>query len=502
MKTTEWPPQWLLDPLLHASSGNQVWLVGGAIRDHFLQHETVDFDFVVEYEARRMAREVAKSLGGHYYELDDARDTGRVILSSEEHERLLIDFAGLREASIDEDLKERDFTINALALNIRQPEELIDPTGGLKDLKDGLLRICHPGVLLDDPIRSLRAIRLAILLELEIEAITLKEVKGAVHLLVEVSPERVRDEFFKILDLPHPGRAIRLMDHFGFITFIFPELDTLKGLSQPAPHEYTGWFHTLAVVDRLGDLVAVLSRKHDPEKSSQLALGEITYRLGRYRDAINDYLDQELSQGRHLRQLLFLGALFHDSGKPSCSEWVDGRIRFIGHERAGSKMLIQRAKAMPLSNVETRWLGNLVLQHMRPAFLEQEVKISRRATYRFLRDVHDAGVGVILLSLADLMGKQNPPVDQNTLSRRVEVARQLLEATFESEPDRYSPVPVIRGDELAHLLGIEPGPEIGQLLEMIREAQVAGEITTKSQAINFARLVRSPGSRDEPEGDA
>jgi poly(A) polymerase len=502
MKTTEWLPQWLHDPILQASSGNQVWLVGGAIRDRLLQLESYDFDFAVEYEARKMARKVAQALGGHYYDLDDIRDTGRVILSVEGNRPRLLDFARLREASIEEDLKARDFTINALAIHLLRPEELIDPGGGLKDLKDGLLRLCHPGALIDDPIRCLRAIRLAVQLQMQIEASTSKEIREAVHHLVEISPERVRDEVFKILDLSHPGRALRLMDHYAFFSTICPELDALRGLAQSPPHEYPVWLHTLAVIDRLRDLLAVLSREHDPEKSSQLALGEIVYRLGRYRGEINDYLDQELSHGRRIRQLLFLGTLFHDSGKPSCYECIDGRIRFLGHERAGAKIVAGRAKALTLSNIEIRWLERLVLQHLRPVFLEREGSILPRAKYRFLRDTQDAGVGIVLLSLADLMGRQNPPVDHNALARRVDVARQLLGACFEVEDTVYDPKPIIRGDELANRLGIKPGPQIGRLLEMIREAQVTGEIKTKSEAIDFAKKIRESDVEDRLEGKA
>jgi putative nucleotidyltransferase with HDIG domain len=495
MKSSNWLPDWLYNSLIKASSGFQVWLVGGAVRNTLLGIETIDFDFAVKDNARNLARLVANSLGGYYYELDSDRDTGRVILPQEDQSRLFLDFARLSGGGIGEDLRERDFTINALAVDLLQPEKVIDTTGGLQDLKDKVLRLCSPDSILADPIRGLRAVRLAVRFGLIIEPDALRAIRIGAGYLSNMSPERIRDEFLRLMDLPLPGKAIRLMDHLWLVSVLFPHLDSLRDLTQSPPHEFSAWDHTLVVLDHLGKLLTALNRNYDPENATELLMGEVVYRLGRFREEMNRYLERELSHGRQIRRLLFFGALYHDVGKPGCYELADGQVHFHGHEVVGAEIIAREAKDLKLSNSEIHWLRILVRNHLRPSQLERETTISQRAIFRFIRDTGEVGVGVILLSLADLLGQQTPPMDQEKLSKRVEIARQLLTAIFEASPKRYRPDPLLRGDEIARALGIEPGPEIGRLLKGLQEAQAIGEVTSKTEAYEFIRWMykQSPG---------
>jgi poly(A) polymerase len=484
MMPANWLPEWLHDPLIQACNNVRVWLVGGAIRNTLLGLETIDFDFAVDGNARSLARSVADTFNGYYYELDRTRDTGRVILIQDNEKRLLLDFSRLRGDQIQDDLKDRDFTINALAVEIPQPEKVIDVTGGLQDLKDKILRLCSPEAILADPIRALRAVRLAVQFELSIDPITLNAIRGNANQLLKVSSERIRDEFFRMMDLPLPGRAIRLMEHLDLNSVLFHELVPLRDLAQPPPHELTGLDHTLAVIDHLGTLLVALSRDYDLETASELIMGEIVYRLGRFRDELNQHLDRELSLGRKIRQLLFFGALYHDAGKPACYTLENEQIHFYGHEAIGAEILAEKARDLKMSNSEVRWLQSLVRNHLRPAQMEREKTISHRAILRFLRATDEGGVEVVLLSLADLLGQRIPPMDQEILSKRVDTARQLLKAIFEDTRE-YNPVPLLDGNEIAQELDIKPGPEIGRLLETLQEAQVSGEVTSRVEAFVF-----------------
>ncbi len=500
MNPPNWLPHWLYNPLIQVCSDVQVWLVGGAVRNTLLGLETIDYDFIVEANARNLARMVANALGGHYYELDDDRDTGRVILTQEDKGRLLLDFARMRGGGIEEDLKDRDFTINALAIELSQPEQVLDATSGLQDLKDKVLRVCSPDAILADPIRGLRAVRMAVQFGLIIEPKTLQAIRSGTNQLSSVSSERIRDEFFRLMDLPLPGKAVRLMDHMGHLSELFPHLDNLRDLAQPPPHEFSAWDHTLAVLDHLAKLLLVLSKDYDAEIASELVLGEIVYRLGRFRDGINLHLDRELSHGRKIRQLLFFGALYHDTGKPECYTLKDGQIHFYGHESFGAEFVAEKTRDLKLSTTEIHWLEVLVRHHLRPSQLERERMISHRAIFRFLRDTDEVGVSVILLSLADLLGKQTPPMDQEKLSKRVETARQLLTAIYETPFKRYRPEPLLRGNEIADTLGLEPSPEIGRLLSALQEAQVTGQVKTKSEAFAYIRSMHEGSSgMDESE---
>jgi tRNA nucleotidyltransferase/poly(A) polymerase len=487
MSSQNWLPDWLLTALLEESPEADVWLVGGAPRNSFLGFDSIDYDFVVNEGARSLGRRIANRLAGHYYDLDSDRDTGRVILIDEMKREITLDFAKIRGENIEADLRARDFTVNALAFQVQDVEGILDPTSGLQDLKDKVLRICRPDAIEDDPIRALRAVRISIQYDFSIETTTRSAIRNAVKQIPEISAERLRDEIFRIFDLPFPGKALRLMDHLGLISEIFPELEGLRGLAQSAPHEFNAWDHTKYVIDHLGSILIGLGRQHDVEASSEMVIGEIAFRLGRFREGVNDQLEEELSHGRKIRQLIFLGALFHDSGKPSCYELFDDRIRFIGHEKISAELVVSKAHQLKLSNREIRWLEKLTLNHLRPGQLEREDKVSRKAKYRFIRSAGEACVGIGLLSLADLLGKRTPPIDQGLLERRVNIVRALFEAYFEAPTQEYHPVLLLRGDEIVKELGIEPGPDIGRLIEDLREAQVIKEVNTREEALKFVR---------------
>lgn len=484
-------PDWLSESLLDVRHASGIWLVGGAIRDRLLGLESMDYDFAVDGEARSIARRLADRLGGQYYDLDRARDTGRVIYANAGGGETSIDFARLRGQGIAEDLFWRDFTINALALGLSDPGQLIDPTGGLQDLKDHLLRACGPSSLQSDPIRCLRAVRFAFQFELQIEDDTLAQIRAFSPDLLQASDERIRDELFCIFDLPQPGRAMRLMDHLGLLSILFPELDALRGVQQPPPHEFDAWGHTLAVADRLGLLLEVLAPDHDPQNASELVWGEIAYRLGRFGEGIHEHLERGISYDRKMRPLLFFAALFHDSGKSSCVTLKAGRIGFIGHEAVGAKLACARAMVLKLSNAELQHLDRIIRHHMRPAHLAHEPELTRRAVHRFYRQTGEAAIDVVLLSLADLLGKQTPPINADLLSAQIGVAQGLLSAYFQPSGVGFNAPALVRGDELAEALGIAPGPEIGRLLAAIEEARFCGEIESRHEALRLARKLHS-----------
>lgn len=466
----------------------QVWVVGGAVRDDLLGREILDLDFAVQGDARRLSRAVADKLSAKYYELDRERDAGRVVFPPGDYPPRTLDFAALRGASIEQDLASRDFTVNAMARGLAAPEDLLDPLGGLHDLREGILRACSPHAVWDDPLRALRAVRLASAFGLRIEPETLEQVRAAGARLPSVTAERLRDELMRVLDEPHPAGAIRVLDHLGLLTVVLPEIEPLRGLKQPPPHEFSALDHTLAVTDRLGDVLGVLDETAHAEAAADIVLGELSLRLGRYRVALAEHLNRSLSYGRRDRQLLFLATLLHDVGKPSTAGiGPSGKIRFLGHEVTGAEIARERGRALRLSADEIAHIGGIIAHHLRPESLSMAGTVTDRAVYRFFRDTGEAGIDVIVLSLADFLGKSAPPPVGAEWSARLDVARRLLDARFGAPPERLNPPRLIRGDRLAKVLGIEPGPEVGRLLEAIREAQTAGEVFDEAGAIELAR---------------
>jgi poly(A) polymerase len=500
MSATQPLPEPIWQTMLDLARDRQLWLVGGAIRDHLLQRATFDADFAVVGDPRRLARRVAGSFGGDYYDLDRERGAGRVLLDRGTPNAWILDFASLRGDTIEQDLRARDFTVNALALDLTHPDRLIDHTGGLADLKAGVLRACSETAIVDDPVRALRAVRLASNLRFHIEVGTLQQVRQAAAAIPSISAERVRDELFRILGGRDPTVALRTLDQLGLLSSLMPELAALRGVEQCPPHAFDAFEHSLAVLGHLTRLSSVLGPTHDPEGASTMTLAEVDLKLGRFRSVVTEHLSASPTQGRQTRQLLYLAALFHDVGKSQTGRVEDdGRIRFRGHEALSGQMMLARAGQLKLSTREAGKLVTIVRYHHLPADLDRSRETDRKAIYRYFEQTGEAGIDIGLLSLADRLGMYVPPIPQDIWRRRVEIVRVLFEAYFEG--GWLNPPRLLPGDELADILGVEPGPELGRLLGAVREAQATGDVKTRDQAIALARDAHERSSRGTDSQD-
>lgn len=473
-----------------APAGMPVYLVGGAVRDVLLGRPIHDLDFALPGRAIAIARRIADALGAAFFPLDRERDTGRVLYDPPGGAaRLCLDFAALRGPDLESDLRDRDLTLNAIAIDLNDPQTLIDPLGGVNDLRARRLRACAPSAFQHDPARIVRAVRQAAGLEFQIEAETRGWLRAALPELGRVSVERLRDELFKMLDGPRPAAALRSLDTLGGLAALLPEVTALHGVRQSPPHVSDVWEHTLALVQRLHGLLEILQPQHNPEAAASWALGLASVRLGRYRPQIASHFAQPLTPERTPHALLLLAALYHDAGKAAAGRVdEDGRIRFFEHEAIGARLAAERGLRLHLSSDEIERLKRIVQNHMRPLLLAQDGQPpTRRAIYRFFRDTGPAGVDVTLLSLADMQATYGPGLPQPIWARQLDVARALLEAWWEQAEVQVAPPPLLTGHDLMQALGLPPGPQVGRLLEDIREAQAAGEISDHQQAIAYAR---------------
>jgi tRNA nucleotidyltransferase/poly(A) polymerase len=470
-----------------------VYVVGGAIRDSLLGLPVKELDFTLQGEAIKTARKIADILGGAFYKLDNERDYGRVIIPQSSGDRLVLDFAPLQGHTLEEDLKNRDFTINAIAAEIHRPQELLDPLGGAVDLYSKRLKACSPKAITSDPIRILRGIRFAIQFNMNADQSTKANMRSAVNQLPDVSAERLRDELFRLLETPKPGSAIRILDNLQAISHIFPKLDEMKGVKQSPPHIYDVWDHSLEVLTKLRQVLEVLQPSYNPDDSASLFLGVISHRLGRYREQFDLHLTTRLTPSRSNIALVFLGALFHDSGKPEVKHVdKDGQIQFINHEEIGADLVEKRCRELQLSNSEIKRAYTIVLNHMRPLWLSKIGKLpSKRATYRFFRDTGPGGVDICLLSLADTLATYGPTLPQDQWAHQVEVIRYLLEAWWEKNKEVISPIPLVDGHDLMQELDLSPGPIVGQILQKIQEAQATGRVLNQRQALELAAEIKN-----------
>lgn len=466
-----------------------MYLVGGAVRDLLLSHPIHDYDFALPENALEISREIANRLDAAYFPLDIERQTARVIFTDDQGIRNILDFATYRGPDLNSDLSDRDFTVNAMALDIRSPQELLDPLGGAADLHAKKLRACSPNTFTDDPIRVLRAIRLAAKMGLHILPETRKWMRSAVSGLANISPERQRDELLQILGGQQPHTSIRALEMLGVLPYVFPELPPLVGVTQSAPHIKDVWNHTLDTLRVLEGIANKIGATHNPQASGNLMLGVMNMKLGRYREQFKAHLQTELVTERPLRSLLFLAALYHDVAKPQTrSVEEDGRIRYFNHDEVGTEIITERAEAFHLSNTETVRLATIVRHHMRPSFLSHsENGPTKRAIYRFFRDTGEAGVDICLLSLADVWATYGTTLPQERWEKQVETVRTLLDAWWENPQKQVYPPALISGHDLINNLGLHPGPQIGKFLEAVREAQAEGEVTSREDALQFVR---------------
>lgn len=472
----------------HLQAGQQAYLVGGAVRDLLRQKSVHDLDFAVSGDVRRLARQVANALSGDFYVMDSVRETMRVIISLQDGERIFLDFAALRGEGLLEDLRARDFTINAIAIDLRSDNKIIDPLAGAEDIRQRKLRACSPDSFQQDPVRVLRAIRQSLEMELRITPETLQQARRAAPQLARASAERQRDELFRMLEGRHPDSALRLMDALGVLDLMLPEIKGLQGITQSKPHTLDVWEHTLKVMDWLGRLMSVLAGNYVEDSASDLVLGLAVLRLGRYRQQFLDHFNEQLVPDRGVRALLMLAAVYHDAGKPSTRAVdEDGRIRFLGHEQVSQRMAEERGLQLALSSAEISRLTTIVKGHMRVHQLaDGRQTVSRKAIYRYFRDLDAAGVDVCLLSLADTLATYGVTLEPEVWQRELDTCRALLEAWWETPEAVVRPPRLVNGNEIMVHFQMTAGPRVGHLLEAIREAQADGQVGDREAALRFA----------------
>ena len=460
-------------------------LVGGWVRDGLLGRDSRDIDFAVAGDGIEVASRVARVLGGTLVPLDAKNGVGRVVLSASGQ---TIDLATYVGTMLD-DLSRRDFTIDAMAVDLREGESaeirFVDPLGGLDDLKRRVVRATGESVFAADPARLLRAVRLAVLLDFGIETQTEARIREHAALISRVAGERVREELVAFLCLPGSGRSLSYMDGLRLLTSIIPELEATRGVAQPREHYWDVLTHCLKTVEAFDFLLnqgewPYASLSGEPLWSSEAAR----------------YFDAEVGFGSNRAALFRLAAVLHDVSKPD-TKTVEptGRIRFLGHGLEGAEVARDVLGRLRFSGREIRLVEAAVRHHLRPTQMGWPALPSRRAVYRFCRDAGEAAVGVVYLSLADHMAARGPNMDPEQWQMHVGISRSIL-SQREEAPARLSPL--IDGYAIMKSFGLSPGRRVGELLESVREARAAGEISSRDEALALvARLLAAPASRDQ-----
>lgn len=460
-----------------ALGGGRAWLVGGVLRDRALGRaaEPVDLDVIVEGDPAAAARAVARAAGGAAcFALSEEFGAWRVVSRDRSWQA---DVEPMRGGSVEEDLALRDFTVNAVAEPLGGGEP-IDPLGGLADARAGRLRMAGPTAFADDPLRVLRLVRVALQLDLEVDAETFDQARAAVEGLGGVASERVFAELRRILASTGAVRGMEMMGELGATAVVLPELDGLRGVEQSRYHHRDVYGHTLEVLERTVELTG----------PGGLAAAELGGAIGELGPAVCEILAQPLADDMTRGEALRWGALLHDAAKPLTREvrGADGRVTFIGHDSLGADLARDVLARLRASERLRSHVAALVRHHLRLGFLVHEPQpLSRRAVFAYLRACVPVEVDVTLLSVADRLATRGERAQESIDAHLMLAGGVLLDAV---RWDREGPPrPLVRGDELAEALGIATGPRVGALLEELAAAQYAGEVRTREQALAYAR---------------
>ncbi len=478
-------PEWPLQRLRPLIPLDRVWIVGGSVRDMLLNRPVHDWDFVVAGPALALTREVANALHGAFVVLDEERDTGRVVLTNPRtHAPITLDFATLRGLTLNDDLFLRDFTINAMALTFEGA--LSDPAGGQNDLSARQLRMTSPRSFQDDPGRLLRAVRQAGALNFEIESQTAAAIQNEAVQLKQAATERLLAELLRIVQLDSAGPSLQTCARLGLLGQLLPEVVALRSTHQSEPHIYAdAWRHTLAALAAMETLLQLIRGRPlhlTGVPGPTWAWNQLQMMLAPHQTALAAYLYEPLAVEMPRLDLLKWGVLFHDIGKAGTATQDEetGRTHFYGHADLGAGQTLDRLVALRFPRRAAEFVAALVRHHMRPIDLAAHTP-TRRTIYRFYRDTESAGVGVLLLALADALGVWGKTLNPTYWQKFLHAINILISAYFEQQDEVIMPPPLLNGHELL-ARGCPPGPRVGQLLEALREAQAAGEITDRAAA--------------------
>ncbi len=491
-----------------------IYLVGGSLRNLVLGEPCVDWDLVAERDAHKLARRLADKLGGAYARLHEK--ASRVVWRDPQGEAdLILDIAPLHGQTLEEDLRARDFTLNALAAPLTtvliqltstgaltRPEAiLIDPLHGLDDLAARRVRVVDTEVFRHDPLRILRALRLARRYSLTLDPATEALIRRDAALLTQVAAERIHEELYALLGYPGALEQLHLLDAYGLLAVLFPTLAAGRGMRQPAPHYWDVLEHSLQCVNSLETLNSALqAAPTTPFPPELAATPDDTANLSVLRELLREAEQQKIF---HFDELsaprVKLAALLHDVGKPlTRTVDEDGAVHFYNHPHAGAPVASEIMHRLSASTLDRRLAQLVAAHHMRPGQLGQDGNaVTPRAIRRYFVDLGPTGILVTLFSLADHLATLGPQPRTPAWTRHLAVARLLL-TSYIRERGKILPPRLLKSDELMSRLKIQPGPLVGRLLEIIAEAQADGAIQSREEALLLAREYLQ--ARDHKQG--
>lgn len=439
---------------------NEIYLVGGTVRDFYMGLENTDRDIIVmDQDAREFALKLSELFQATFVPLDEENKIYRIVLPDKIN---YIDVTNPVGDSIEKDLMRRDLTINAIAVNIRTGE-LIDISGGVTDIMNKCINYVNELNFVDDPLRLLRVYRFQALYGFQLAPETINAVCKYSDLIHKPAVERINYELLKLFGGEYAHVALENMNKTWILEEIFPFVKELKQVPPNSHHHLDLFHHSIETVKQ----VQILYNKAPDEVKEHLSKID----FGGF------------SRLAHLK----LAAFMHDIGKFSTWTIEEGKHRFIKHDDVGSKMSVKILKDLHFSNKQIDYISSMIKYHIYPSHVMTSPQITEKIMMRYVRKMDTNSIDAIILAQADRLSARGPEITDQIVERNITSLNMLLRFYLEAR-ETLKPLPkLLSGNDVMQILNIKPSKRLGEIMEALHEAQISGDVITKEHAIEFVK---------------
>ncbi len=439
---------------------NEIYLVGGTVRDFYMGLESTDRDIIVMDEnAREFALELSELFQATFVPLDEENKIYRIVLPDKIN---YIDVTNPVGDSIEKDLMRRDLTINAIAVNIRTGE-LIDISGGVTDIMNKCINYVNELNFVDDPLRLLRVYRFQALYGFQLAPETINAVCKYSDLIHKPAVERINYELLKLFGGEYAHVALENMNKTWILEEIFPFVKELKQVPPNSHHHLDLFHHSIETV-----------------KQVQILYNEAP-------DEVKEHLSRIDFGGFSRLAHLKLAAFMHDIGKFSTWTIEEGKHRFIKHDDVGSKMSVKILKDLHFSNKQIDYVSSMIKYHIYPSHVMTSPQITEKIMMRYVRKMDTNSIDAIILAQADRLSARGPEITDQIVERNITSLNMLLRFYLEAR-ETLKPLPkLLSGNDVMQILNIKPSKRLGEIMDALHEAQISGDVITKEHAIEFVK---------------
>lgn len=443
---------------------NEIYLVGGSVRDYLMGIESHDRDIIVmDEDAKEFTLKLQKLFDATFVPLDEENKIYRLVMRDKIN---YIDITNPVGGTIEKDLMRRDLTINAIAVNIKNGE-VVDISGGVTDIKNKCIHCVNEQNFVDDPLRLLRVYRFQSLYNFSIAPETLSAICKYVELIKKPAFERINYEVLRLFSGKYAHIALENMNKTWLLEEIFPFVKELKQVPPNSHHHLDLLHHSIETVKQIQEI------------------------YDNAQDEVKEHLDKvDFGGFSRLAHLKFAGFL-HDIGK--FSTWTieeGGRHRFIGHDDVGSKLAGTMLKKMHFSNKQVDYLTKMIKFHIYPSQLMSSPQITEKIMMRFVRKMDANSIDNIILAMADRLSARGPEITDEIVEHNINLLSTLMKFYLDVR-ETLKPLPIfLTGNDVMQLLNIKPSPKLGKIMNSLHEAQLNGDVQTREQAVDFVKNIK------------